>query len=95
MVDGGSTSKRKLWQDIFEGKSEKHRLALGYYAVRLPKDDERERGITAQELERIATQAFNVVAPWKDLSSPDRERLGVHALVRDLSQHLMKLLDDA
>lgn len=95
MVDSGSSSKRKLWQSIFEGKSEKHRLTLGYYAVRLPKDDERERGITPQELEQIATQAFNIVSPWKDLIGADRERLGVHALVRDLSRLLMHLLDEA
>ncbi|KAI0707439.1 P-loop containing nucleoside triphosphate hydrolase protein [Cerioporus squamosus] len=95
MVDGGSSSKRKLWQEIFEGKSDKHRLSLGYYAVRLPKDDERERGITAQELQVIATQVFNVVAPWKDVGGRDRDRLGVHSLVRDLSRLLMKLLDAA
>ncbi|RPD52277.1 hypothetical protein L226DRAFT_576779 [Lentinus tigrinus ALCF2SS1-7] len=95
MVDSGSSSKRKLWQEIFEGKSDKHRLKLGYYAVRLPKDDERERGIAAQELQRIADQVFKVVAPWKDVGGHHRERLGVHALVRDLSRLLMKLLDEA
>ncbi len=95
MVDSGSSSKRKLWQDIFEGKGDKHRLALGYYAVRLPKDDERERNITAQELQRIANQVFKDVAPWKDVGGRDRDRLGVHSLVRDLSRLLMKLLDDA
>ncbi|KAI0689147.1 P-loop containing nucleoside triphosphate hydrolase protein [Cerioporus squamosus] len=82
MVDGGSSRK-----------SDKHRLSLGYYAVRLPKDDERERDITAQELQVIATQVFNVVAPWKDVGG--RDRLGVHSLVRDLSRLLMKLLDAA
>ncbi|RDX42100.1 hypothetical protein OH76DRAFT_1448839 [Lentinus brumalis] len=95
MVDSGSSSKRKLWQEIFEGKADKHRLALGYYAVRLPKDDERERNITAQELQRIANQVFKDVAPWKDVGGRDRDRLGVHSLVRDLSRLLMKLLDDA
>ncbi len=63
--------------------------------MRLLKGDEPDRHITAQELQKIAPQVFDAVALWRDVVGCDRDRLGVHSLVRDLSRLLTKLLDAA
>ena len=87
----GATGARKKWMDIFEGR--KHRLSHGYYAVRLPLDEERSRGISRQELARIADQYFTANTPWKDLRASGH--LGVDALVKDISRLLLQKIYEA
>ena len=82
----GATGARKKWMDIFEGR--KHRLSHGYYAVRLPLDEERSRGVSRKELATIADRYFTTNTPWKDLRA--LRRLGVDALVRDISRLLLQ-----
>ena len=94
-VTSGDVDGHRKWKNIFEGKTQRHILNLGYYAVRLPLDDERQRRISRQELTQIATGIFRSNAPWKDLQGPARRRLGVDALVRDISRLLMRVLSEA
>ena len=69
---------------------QRHRLELGYYAVRLPLDEERKKGCSRQELRKISGRFFAANAPWKDIRIP--ERLGVDVFVRDISRLLMDVL---
>ena len=89
----GASGARKKWTDIFEGKNPKHRLELGYYAVRLPLDDERKRNITRKELSQLANRFFAANSPWRDLQHLNR--LGIDVLVRDISRLLMMVLNEA
>ncbi|KAH9938880.1 P-loop containing nucleoside triphosphate hydrolase protein [Epithele typhae] len=84
----GSTDAVKLWTETFAGTG-KHKLRLGYYAVRLALDAERKEGISRAELSRRATSFFAANAPWKDIAA---NRLGLDALVRDVSALLMSVL---
>ena len=86
----GASGARKKWQDIFEGRVPRHRLELGYYAVRLPLDDERKQGCSREDLRKISGRFFTETAPWKDIQVPGR--LGVDMLVHDISRLLMDLL---
>lgn len=89
-VTKGSVGTEKKWKNIFEGKIQQHRLRLGYYCVRLLRDNERSQNANLQQ---TAMRYFSVTSPWKDLEVKDR--LGVDALVKDISDLLMKFLKDA
>ena len=93
MLGLGQSGARKKWEDIFEGRTEKHRLRLGYYCVRLPSDDERNRGLSSEDLGRISHRFFSTELPWKDLRK--RDHLGVDRLVHDISALLMQKLLEA
>ncbi|PIL37741.1 transporter [Ganoderma sinense ZZ0214-1] len=95
-IQPGETGRQKAWRDIFEGRAREHKLRLGYYAVRLPTDEDRARRITPAQARELAARVFNTVAPWKDVKAlPRPTRLGVEALIRDLSPLLLKMLIDA
>ncbi|KAH9938877.1 P-loop containing nucleoside triphosphate hydrolase protein [Epithele typhae] len=87
-VAAGATDTAKLWRETFAGTN-KHKLGLGYYAVRLALDVERKEGISRADLSRRATRFFAANAPWKDIAA---NRLGLDALVRDVSALLMSVL---
>ena len=70
-----------------------HKLRLGYYAVRLPTDEDRARKVTPAQARELAARVFDTVAPWKDVKAlPGPSRLGVEALIRDLSPLLLDKL---
>ncbi|KAM5542532.1 hypothetical protein V8D89_003991 [Ganoderma adspersum] len=95
-IGPGETGRQKSWRDIFEGGGREHKLSLGYYAVRLPTDEDRARKITPAQAQEQAARVFDTVVPWKDIKLlPGPTRLGVEALVCDLSPLLLKMLIDA
>ncbi|PIL37749.1 transporter [Ganoderma sinense ZZ0214-1] len=92
-IQPGETGRQKAWRDIFEGSAREHKLSLGYYAVRLPTDEERARKITPAQARDQAARVFDTVVPWKDVKAfPGPTRLGVEALIRDLSPLLLNML---
>ena len=95
-IGPGETGRQKSWRDIFEGHAREHKLRLSYYAIRLPTDGDRARKITPAQAREQAARVFDTVAPWKEIKLlPGPTRLGVEALVRDLSPLLLKMLVDA
>ncbi len=95
-IGAGETGRQKSWRDIFAGHAREHKLRLGYYAVRLPTDEDRERKMTPSQVREQAARVFDTVAPWKDIKAlPGPTRLGVEALIRDISPLLMRMLIDA
>jgi vacuolar protein sorting-associated protein 1 len=76
---------------IIEGRQPEHKLTNGYYCVRLPDDDERARNISRTESSHIATAFFNSTPPWNTMGN--RNWLGVHNLVSDLSLLLVSLIE--
>ena len=95
-IGAGETGKQDSWRDIFQGTARDHKLRLGYYAVRLPTDEERAQKITAARVREEAARVFDTVAPWNDIKAfPGPTRLGVDALLRDISPLLMRMLVDA
>ena len=92
-IQPGETGRQKAWRDIFAGNAREHKLSLGYYAVRLPTDEERARQVTPAQARAQAASVFDTVAPWKDVKAlPGPTRLGVEALIRDLSPLLLNML---
>lgn len=87
----GATSSRQKWKDIIEGRE--HKLNHGYYCVRLPDDDERERGVSRAEAELNAKRYLDSTAPWSQIS--DRGRFGVQNLITDVSKLLMRVIEKA
>lgn len=86
----GAVNDRKKWEDVIQGRS--HALRLGYYCVRLPDDSERashSRG----EMETIANAFLTTTSPWSGLQGTDR--LGVRALVADISKLLMQIVRES
>ncbi|KAH8799202.1 P-loop containing nucleoside triphosphate hydrolase protein [Flagelloscypha sp. PMI_526] len=88
LLQASSTNmmKRRL-RDVDDG----HRLdgGLGYFAVKLPDDSEREFGeARIQEMER---ELFETQQPWKAVKN--RERLGVKNLVIHVGSLLADLVD--
>lgn len=92
-LQAGDLGARQRWKDVIVGRA--HALHHGYYCLRLPSDGERERTITRTQGEEIATAYFASDAPWNELGSADRHRLGVSNLVSDLSRLLMRVLEEA
>ncbi|TBU37909.1 P-loop containing nucleoside triphosphate hydrolase protein [Dichomitus squalens] len=94
-VSVSATGRQKAWKDLFEGRATRHKLSLGYYAVSLPDDKQRADNITRREAQQQASRVFDTVAPWMDLRATCPGRLGVQALVHDISPLLLKMLVDA
>ncbi|EJF59398.1 hypothetical protein DICSQDRAFT_148489 [Dichomitus squalens LYAD-421 SS1] len=94
-VSVSATGRQKAWKDLFEGRATRHKLRLGYYAVSLPDDKQRADNITRREAQQQASRVFDTVAPWMDLRATCPGRLGVQALVHDISPLLLKMLVDA
>lgn len=92
-LQAGDVGARQRWKDVILGRA--HALNHGYYCLRLPSDGERERTITRAQGEEIATAYFASDAPWNELNTTDRQRLGVSNLVSDLSRLLMHVLEKA
>ena len=85
----GATGSRMKWKRIMEGQE--HPLKHGYYCVRLPDDEQRERKISPAELSRTAEEYFNGTSPW---NSMDRARFGIPNLVSDISRLLVNLIEN-
>ena len=83
---------RRKWQDILRGDARAHTLKLGYYCVRLPDDAERAR-YSREEMEVIATEFLRKTSPWCELYNLNR--IGVRALVNDISKLLMRIIEEA
>lgn len=90
-LTAGATSARNKWQNILKGLDHKHALVLGYYCIRLPDDE--ERGKTRAEMQLIANEFLRTTQPWSGLHNTDR--LGVPALVRDISDLLMGIIEES
>ena len=90
LLRGGSTGLQDEWLNIFQRR--KHGLRLGYYAVRLPDDEQRKSGLSRSQLDVEAQNWFSSKHPWK-ITSPDR--LGIPNLVSDISKLLMKIIQDS
>ncbi|EIN04160.1 hypothetical protein PUNSTDRAFT_138885 [Punctularia strigosozonata HHB-11173 SS5] len=89
----GATSARQKWKAVLEGKS--HTLKHGYYCVRLPDDDERARGISRDEADKIATDFFDSTAPWDEIVVNQRTRFGVPNFISNMSHLLMGVIESA
>ena len=94
-VEPGDTGKQKMWKNVFEGHKKEHQLHLGYYAVCLPTDEQRARNISREEVQQAEMRDFDTRVPWKDLKAIRPCRLGVAALVRDISTLLLQKLYEA
>ncbi|KAI0041019.1 P-loop containing nucleoside triphosphate hydrolase protein [Auriscalpium vulgare] len=88
VISKGSRS-RDLWMDVIEGR--KHRLTHGYFCTRQPDDDERDKGITAEEARKFEETYFATNTPWS-LSS--KERFGIRNLSKTVSPLLAKIIKD-
>ena len=86
----GATAARQKWKDVLQGQT--HKLKLGYYCVRLPDDDERSRKISRIESLELATRLFDTTPPWSEIE--DRGRFGIPNLVSDLSEVLIRLVEE-
>ncbi|KAH8826116.1 P-loop containing nucleoside triphosphate hydrolase protein [Flagelloscypha sp. PMI_526] len=88
LLQASSTNmmKRRL-RDIDHG----HRLdgGLGYFAVKLPDDSEREFG--EKRIQEMEKELFETQEPWKNVK--DRGRLGVKNLVIHVGHLLADLVD--
>ncbi|KAF8970895.1 P-loop containing nucleoside triphosphate hydrolase protein [Flammula alnicola] len=85
----GSIGGREKWQAVLEGRERatKH----GYYCVRLPDDDERQRKITSFEAQRNAAHFFDSTSPWSQMA--DRSRFGIPNFVSNISALLVDLIE--
>jgi hypothetical protein len=86
---GHATQARHKWKSVLQG--EEHVTKHGYYAVRLPNDDERTNDITHTELHARGKAFFEETSPWKEMR--DRRRFGIANCVNDISALLVKLLE--
>jgi len=92
-LGAGATSSRLKWKDLLEGRVEAHALKNGYYSVRLPDDRERTENLTRSESQARAAHFFDTNAPWNEIA--DRGRFGVPALIADISQLLLRLIESS
>ena len=88
MLTNASQLQEK-WKNVLLGKE--HPLRHGYYAVRLPNDDERLRDITPAESQTQAAEFFKLTSPWSKVR--DRGRFGIPNLVRDVGILLVQLME--
>ncbi|OCH87803.1 hypothetical protein OBBRIDRAFT_827487 [Obba rivulosa] len=86
----GSTKMRELWLDVIEGR--RHPLTHGYFCTRQPDDEERVAGITAAEARQSETDFFKNNSPWS--TAVYKDRFGTGNLVKSLSKHLTRIIDD-
>ena len=84
-----SAQLRQKWKRVLEG--EEHPLRHGYYAVRLPNEDERQANITAAEAQKQAAMFFEQTSPWKEMR--DRTRFGIPNMIRDMSRQLVQVME--
>ncbi|KAI0665753.1 P-loop containing nucleoside triphosphate hydrolase protein [Trametes maxima] len=91
-LTAGDSGKRDSWLAIFENRATKHLLQKGYYCVRLPNDQERTKGLSRRDQERLAQRFFDENAPWRSLKHTDR--LGIPSLVRDISRLLVEVIQE-
>ncbi|KAG2036974.1 P-loop containing nucleoside triphosphate hydrolase protein [Suillus americanus] len=89
----GAINQRRKWIEIIEGRSEEHTLRHGFYCVRLPDDAERAQRLSRAESQRRAAEYFDTTSPWKDVI--DRRRFGIPGFVSDISQLLIRLIEEA
>ncbi|KJA20646.1 hypothetical protein HYPSUDRAFT_42960 [Hypholoma sublateritium FD-334 SS-4] len=85
----GATGTREKWRAVLEGRE--HATTHGYYCVRLPDDDERQRKISAAEAQRTAARFFDSTAPWSAMA--DRTRFGIPNFVRSISALLVARIE--
>jgi hypothetical protein len=85
----GSTGGREKWKAVLEGREIV--TTHGYYCVRLPDDDERERKITPLEAQRNAAHFFDTTAPWDKMV--DRTRFGIPNFVSSISALLVDRIE--
>ncbi|KAJ7595066.1 P-loop containing nucleoside triphosphate hydrolase protein [Mycena floridula] len=90
-LTAGATGARQKWKDIILDKEPKHRLAHGYYCVRLPDDAERSRGVSKAESQRLADDFFSNTTPWSQIT--DRRRFGIPGFVSDISKLLVARIE--
>ncbi|KAF9482869.1 hypothetical protein BDN70DRAFT_874456 [Pholiota conissans] len=86
----GATGGREKWKAVLEGRERatKH----GYYCVKLPDDEERDRKITAAEARHNAAQFFDTVSPWDKIA--DRSRFGIPNFVSNISALLVERIEN-
>jgi hypothetical protein len=61
--------------------------------VRLPDDVERAQRLSRAESQRRAAEYFDTTSPWKDVI--DRRRFGIPGFVSDISQLLIRLIENS
>ena len=92
-LGAGATNSRILWKELLEGRgAPRHSLKNGYYSVRLPDDLERSQNLTRSESQLRATTFFDTTSPWREIT--DRGCFGIPALISDMSQLLLQLIED-
>ncbi len=89
MLGEGASNARNNWKEVLEGT--KHVTTHGYYCVRLPDDEQRARGVTRIEAQRVGDEFFNSTVPWNQI---DRSRFGIPNFVKYISALLVKLIED-
>ncbi|KAJ3551062.1 hypothetical protein NM688_g4940 [Phlebia brevispora] len=90
-LTAGAIGLRTKWENIIKGVDRAHTLRLGFYCVRLP--DDAERTHSRDEMECIATEFLRTTPPWSSLHNTSR--LGVRALVSDISELLMSIIEQS
>lgn len=85
----GATGGREKWRAVLEGRE--HPTTHGYYCVRLPDDDERQRKISSAEAQRSAVSFFDTTAPWDKMA--DRSRFGIPNFVSNISALLVEHIE--
>ena len=85
---------QRRWLKVFQGQPEvvQHVLKLGYYCVKLPDDNERAK-YSREDMEERAMAFLQVTKPWSELTSVNR--VGVRALVANISTLLMRIIDES
>ncbi|KAF9482868.1 hypothetical protein BDN70DRAFT_379786 [Pholiota conissans] len=86
----GATGVREKWKAVLEGRERPTRH--GYYCVRLPDDDERERKITPAEAQQNAANFFDTTTPWDGMT--DRSRFGIPNFVSNISALLVERIEN-
>jgi vacuolar protein sorting-associated protein 1 len=75
------------------GGEEFHALKHGYYSVRLADDDQRNAGVSRDDIHKVEERFFTATAPWSRMSGKERKRLGVSNLTESLSKLLIEMIE--
>jgi vacuolar protein sorting-associated protein 1 len=86
----GASETRLKYKVILEGRA--HRLKHGYYAVRLPSEDERSSGMQRATFTQRSSNFFEETEPWSFMH--DRSRFGIPNLVTDISRLLVMRIEE-
>ena len=78
------------WMDVIEGRA--HALKHGYYCTRQPDDDQRAKGVPADEARAAEADFFARTLPWARHAHTGR--FGTSNLVLSLSRLLEKMIND-